>query len=50
MKVHFEPERIIVVGTITITDNEDEIINEYEETFAYKWNEFNEIIDLKSYL
>lgn len=46
MKIHFEPKQVIVEGIITICDNEDKIVDEYEQTFAYKWDEFGEMIDL----
>ena len=44
-KVKFEPKQIIIDGII-IAEYEDGTTYEFKETFAYKWNEFGEIIDL----
>jgi len=44
--IHFEPKQVILEGTITIADKDGSIIEEYENIFAYKWNEFGELIDL----
>ena len=45
--IHFEPKQIIIEGTVTVTDLEtNEVISEYEETFAYKKNEFGKLMEL----
>jgi hypothetical protein len=46
LNIHFEPEQIRINGTITVTDEEDNIVDEYKQSFVYQWNEFGEIIDL----
>lgn len=46
LNIHFEPELVKIKGTIIITDEDGKIIDEYEQFFAYKWNEFGEIMDL----
>lgn len=45
MKIHFEPEQVLIEGTIFIADKNDKILDEYKETFTYRWDTFNEIID-----
>ena len=45
-KIQFKPKQIILEGIIIITDKDGNVIKEYEDTFAYKRNEFGELIDL----
>ena len=45
VQVKFEPKQIVLDGTVYIYKN-NEIIEQYDDTFAYKWNQLGEIIDL----
>jgi len=46
VKVQFKPEQVILDGTVVIRDKDNKVIDEYKDTFAYKWDEFDNLIDL----
>ena len=46
IKVKFEPKTIIIDGAIIVTDENGETIYEKNQTFAYKYNEFGELMEL----
>ena len=46
VKVKFEPKSVVLEGTIIVIDENNEVIYDKEEIFAYKWDEFGELMKL----
>lgn len=46
MEVKFEPKQFIIEGTMIICDKNGKVVDEYEQKFAYEWNELGEIVEL----
>lgn len=45
LTVEFKPKQVIIDATIVVKDR-DEIVDEWDKTFAYKWDRLDKIIKL----